>query len=117
MQGSWGGCFRECRGGQGHQFNHQDTKITKNHQEMIFALAPWRQSKILLVHLCVLCVLVVNLFSLPCQPAVVAEGDEGVGLDPVEEEEGKVGIKDAVDEIQVPFLVDIVEHIDQGDDA
>jgi hypothetical protein len=25
--------------GQGAQFNHQDTEITKNHKEMIFALA------------------------------------------------------------------------------
>jgi hypothetical protein len=31
----------------GGKINHQDTKSSKNHQEMIFAQALWRQSKIL----------------------------------------------------------------------
>src|SRR5208337_4325326 len=54
-------------------------------------------------------------WGLTGEPAVVAHREEGVWLDPVEEEEGKVGVEDTVNEFHIPFLMDVVVHPYQGD--
>src|SRR5208337_400090 len=54
-------------------------------------------------------------WGLTGKPAVVAHREEGVGLDPVEEEEGKVGVDDTVNEFHIPLLMDVVVHPHQGE--
>ena len=64
--------------------------------------------------LCPSLILLIYKRVLAREPAVVSDGEKGPGLDPVEGEEGEVGVDDAVDEVHIPFLVDIVVHPDQG---
>jgi hypothetical protein len=67
--------------------------------------------------LCLSLILLLYNRVLTRKPAVVADSEEGPGLHPVEGEKGEVGIDDAVNEIHIPFLVDVVVHPDQGEDS
>ena len=51
------------------------------------------------------------------QPAAVAHSQEGVRVDPLQQEKGKITINYPVDEFEVTFQPDIVDHINQGNDA